>query len=80
MLEAYGLPVVAERVATTLEETLAVADELGYPVVVKVAAAGVHKTEQGGVALDLRDPGMPRRASRHHHAGTAARAPVARSD
>ena len=57
LLEAYGLPVVAERVAATLEETLAVADELGYPVVVKTAAAGVHKTERGGVALDLRDPG-----------------------
>jgi acetyl coenzyme A synthetase (ADP forming)-like protein len=57
LLEAYGLPVVAERVANTLEETLAVAAELGYPVVVKTAAAGVHKTEQGGVALDLRDPG-----------------------
>ncbi|MGZ4392592.1 MAG: bifunctional acetate--CoA ligase family protein/GNAT family N-acetyltransferase [Gaiellaceae bacterium] len=57
LLEAYGLPVVAERIAATLEETLAAADELGYPVVVKTAAAGVHKTEQGGVALDLRDPG-----------------------
>ena len=55
LLEAYGLPVVAERVAATLEETLAAADELGYPVVVKTAAAGVHKTERGGVALDLRD-------------------------
>jgi acetyl coenzyme A synthetase (ADP forming)-like protein len=55
LLQAYGLPVVAERVAGTLEETLAAADELGYPVVVKTAAAGVHKTEHGGVALDLRD-------------------------
>lgn len=28
---------------------------MGYPVVVKTAAAGAHKTEHGGVALDLRD-------------------------
>jgi acetyl coenzyme A synthetase (ADP forming)-like protein len=64
LLEAYGLPVVAERVAATLDETLAAADELGYPVVVKTAAAGVHKTEQGGVALDLRDPGAVSEAAK----------------
>jgi acyl-CoA synthetase (NDP forming) len=55
LLQAYGLPVVPERMAATLDEALAAAEELGYPVVVKTAAAGVHKTEQGGVALDLRD-------------------------
>ena len=31
------------------------AGELGYPVVLKTATAGAHKTEQGGVALDLGD-------------------------
>jgi acetyl coenzyme A synthetase (ADP forming)-like protein len=56
LLEAYGLPLVPERLARTREEALAASDELGYPVVVKTAAAGVHKTETGGVALDLRDP------------------------
>jgi acetate---CoA ligase (ADP-forming) len=55
VLEAYGLPLVPERVAGSMEEVLAAADEFAYPVVVKTAAAGVHKTEQGGVALDLRD-------------------------
>ncbi len=63
LLESYVLPVVAERVAATLEETLAAADELGYPAVVKTAAAGVHKTEQGGVALDLRDRDAVREAA-----------------
>ena len=29
------------------------AEQLGYPVVVKTAAAGAHKTETGGIALDL---------------------------
>jgi acetate---CoA ligase (ADP-forming) len=55
LLQAYGLPLVPERTASTLEEAHAAAAELGYPVVVKTAAAGAHKTEQGGVALDLRD-------------------------
>jgi acetate---CoA ligase (ADP-forming) len=53
VLEAYGLPLVAEHVAETIEGAVAAAGEVGYPVVVKTAAPGVHKTETGGVALDL---------------------------
>ena len=37
------------------EDAVVAADELGYPVVVKTAEAGAHKTESGGVAVDLRD-------------------------
>jgi acetyl coenzyme A synthetase (ADP forming)-like protein len=55
LLEAYGVPLVAERAAESSEDALAAARELGFPVVVKTAAAGAHKTERGGVALDLRD-------------------------
>ena len=55
LLEAYGLPLVEERYVTTEAEGLAAADELGYPLVAKTTAPGVHKTERGGVALDLRD-------------------------
>ena len=36
--------------------------ELGFPLVVKTAAAGAHKTEAGGVALDLRDEEQVRTA------------------
>jgi acetyl coenzyme A synthetase (ADP forming)-like protein len=54
VLEAYGVPLVQERLAADVEEALAAARDVGYPVVVKTAAAGVHKTESGGVALDLR--------------------------
>jgi len=53
LLTAYGIPLVPERLATTAKEAVAAAHELGFPVVVKTAAAGVHKTESGGVALDL---------------------------
>jgi acetyl coenzyme A synthetase (ADP forming)-like protein len=55
LLEAYGLPVVPERLASSAEDAVAAARELGFPVVVKSAAAGAHKTESGGVALDLAD-------------------------
>jgi acetyl coenzyme A synthetase (ADP forming)-like protein len=56
LLEAYGIPVVPECPADTPEQAAAVAKELGLPAVVKTAAAGAHKTESGGVALDLRTP------------------------
>jgi acetate---CoA ligase (ADP-forming) len=55
LLEAYGLPLVAERVAATPDDASSAAAELGFPVVVKTAAAGAHKTELGGIALDLAD-------------------------
>jgi acetate---CoA ligase (ADP-forming) len=53
LLSAYGVPLVPERVVANAEEAIAAARELGTPVVLKTAAAGVHKTESGGVALDL---------------------------
>ncbi len=56
LLESYGIPLVGERLATTAEEAVTAAAELGYPAVVKTAAAGAHKTETGGVALDLSNP------------------------
>ncbi len=62
LLDAYGIPLVRERVAASVEEAVAAARELGYPAVVKTAAAGVHKTEQGGVALDLRGDDQVREA------------------
>jgi acyl-CoA synthetase (NDP forming) len=55
LLEAYGIPLVPERLASSADEAVAAACGLGFPVVVKTAAAGIHKTELGGVALDLRD-------------------------
>ena len=54
LLDAYGVPLVPERVAAGEDDAVAAAAELGYPVVAKTAEPGVHKTERGGVALDLR--------------------------
>jgi acetyl coenzyme A synthetase (ADP forming)-like protein len=53
LLGAYGIPLVAERAAATPEEAVEVAIELGLPVVVKSDDPGAHKTETGGVVLDL---------------------------
>ncbi|HEY7178011.1 MAG TPA: GNAT family N-acetyltransferase [Gaiella sp.] len=53
LLLAYGLPLVPERVAASAQEAVAAARELGLPAVVKTATPGAHKTETGGIALDL---------------------------
>ena len=63
LLEAYGIPVVEQRVAETPDEAARFAAELGFPVVVKTALAGAHKTETGGVVLDLADEDDVREAA-----------------
>ena len=56
LLEAYGFPLVAQRVVADPAAAAGAAQELGFPVVVKTAVPGAHKTETGGVALDLATP------------------------
>jgi acetate---CoA ligase (ADP-forming) len=63
LLVAYGLPVAPERVADTVDSAVEAASQLGFPVVVKSAAAGAHKTESGGVALNLADEAEARAAA-----------------
>ena len=53
LLQAYGIPVVPERVAGSADEAAEAAAELGFPAVVKSAEPGAHKTETGGIALGL---------------------------
>jgi acyl-CoA synthetase (NDP forming) len=54
-LRAYGLTATREIAAEGLDEALRAAEKIGYPVVLKTAAGLLHKTERGGVRLDLRD-------------------------
>ena len=49
--------------AASAEEAGRAATELGFPVVVKTALAGVHKTETGGVVLDLQTEAEVREAA-----------------
>lgn len=56
LLEAYGIPAAAWKVATSASEAVAAAGEIGFPVVVKVDSTSiVHKSDEGGVAVDLSD-------------------------
>lgn len=57
LLAQAGLPVVEARLATSRDEAIASAGELGYPVVLKVVSAQMaHKTDVGGVKLNLSSP------------------------
>jgi acetyltransferase len=62
-LAHWGVTGVREERATTVEEALAAAGRLGYPVVLKVESADIpHKTEAGVVRLDVRDEVQLRQA------------------
>jgi acetyltransferase len=56
LLEAYGLPLAPCRSASSAAEAIAAAQELGYPVVLKVDSEKIsHKSDLGGVKIDLRN-------------------------
>jgi acetyltransferase len=64
VLAAYGIPVVPTRHATSADEAVRLAAEMGLPVALKILSPQVtHKTEVGGVALDLETPEAVRAAA-----------------
>lgn len=57
LLEAAGIPVVPTFLAENKEEAVERSKALGFPVVLKIVSPEVtHKTEAGGVMLNLKDP------------------------
>jgi len=55
ILHAYGIPAAGYRYASTAREAVAGANTIGYPVVMKINTPPIlHKTEVGGVMIDLR--------------------------
>ena len=56
LLAIYGLPVTATAVAPSPDEAVTAAEALGYPVVVKLHSRTVtHKSDRGGVHLNIKD-------------------------
>ena len=55
ILDCAGIPLVPEMVSTSKEELTAFANRVGYPVVAKVVGP-VHKSDVGGVTLNIRTP------------------------
>jgi acetyltransferase len=63
ILAAYGIPVVTTCVATSKQAAVKCAEKLGYPVVLKLLSHTItHKTDVGGVQLNLRDAEAVKRA------------------
>jgi acetyltransferase len=53
---AYGLPIAESKLAKSEEEAVALANKIGYPVVLKISSpAIVHKVDAGGVAVGIKD-------------------------
>jgi acetyltransferase len=63
VLAAYGIPTVETVIARTEGDAVAQADRLGYPVVLKLFSETItHKTDVGGVQLNLRSATAVRKA------------------
>lgn len=62
-LNAYGFPTVPYKLAATADDAAVAAEEMDYPVVMKIAGPKIlHKTDVGGVALNLQDEASVRAA------------------
>ena len=79
VLEAYGIPSTRPQAARTADEAVALAGRIGYPVVLKILSTNLtHKTDVGGVALDLADEAEVRAAFGRILATARERRPDAR--
>ncbi|MBN1486792.1 MAG: acetate--CoA ligase family protein [Anaerolineae bacterium] len=62
---AYGLPVANTKLATSEEEAVALAEEMGYPIVMKIMSPDIlHKSDAGGVKVNIKDEAGLRAAYR----------------
>ncbi|HQO15248.1 MAG TPA: acetate--CoA ligase family protein [Smithellaceae bacterium] len=65
ILAAYGIPVTREKIATTADQAVKVARKIGYPVTLKISSAQIrHKTEAGGIRLNIKTDAQVRVAFR----------------
>ncbi|MCS7294192.1 MAG: acetate--CoA ligase family protein [Chloroflexota bacterium] len=78
-LAEAGIPVVETRLARTREDAQRIAGELGYPVVLKIVSPDIaHKSDVGGVKLNLADAEAVGRAWDEIMASVRAAEPAAR--
>ena len=81
LLEAYEIPVTKALPAASAEAAVAVADQIGYPVVLKVRSPEInHKTDVGGVATGISTPEGLLEAYERVLASVEQRAPGAHVD
>lgn len=77
ILAAYGIPTLPSVIATTADDAVAAAAAMGYPVVLKIHSETItHKTDVGGVILNLRDEAAVRAAFDSIRDSVAAKAGI----
>ncbi|MCL5950109.1 MAG: bifunctional acetate--CoA ligase family protein/GNAT family N-acetyltransferase [Chloroflexi bacterium] len=75
LLASYGIPTVETRIALNEDEAVGAANEIGYPVVAKLYSETItHKTDVGGVQLNLQDADAVKKAFRSIRDSVAAKA------
>jgi acetate---CoA ligase (ADP-forming) len=78
LVRRIGVPDIETRLAKSEEEAVAAAERIGFPVVLKIDSADIaHKTEVGGVHLDLQNAAAVRTAWRSMMTSAAGKAPQA---
>lgn len=79
LFEAYGIPLVAGEAAHSPRQAAEAARRLGFPVALKIISADIlHKSDVGGIRLNLNDPQSVEIAYQDMLSGIAARLPQAR--
>ena len=81
LLAAFRIPIASSTLARTASEALLVAQELGFPVAVKICSSDItHKSDVGGVRLNIADARSLRRETNDLLRCVAAQVPNARID
>ena len=63
LLQEAGIPVIETRLAKSAGEALSISEELGFPVAMKIVSPDVvHKTDIGGVVLNIVDAAQAKKA------------------
>lgn len=79
LFEAYGIPLVAGEAATSPQQAAEAARRLGFPVALKIISPDIlHKSDVGGIRLNLNDPQSVEVAYQDMLNSIAARLPQAR--
>ena len=81
LLHEAGIPVAMAHLAKKAKRAVEIADELGYPVVMKIVSTDIsHKSDVGGVVVGLRDAKAVRQAYKEMLERVAEAAPNAKID
>lgn len=79
--EAYGISTATARVATSVKDAMAIANSIGYPVVMKIVSRDVvHKSDMGGVIVNVANEAAVRAAYDRITSSILEAAPDARID